>query len=85
MNMVEKVFPGDKEAQAKAAKQLHQFRSMQGLFGRPAAQTAAADMPAHVWWSIYGSCTPELQKIAVQVLSQVLLFKAQALHLQPHV
>ena len=72
MNMVEKVYPGDAETQAKAVKQLQAFRSMQGLFGRPAALTAAAEMPAHAWWSIYGACTPELQKVAVQVLSQVL-------------
>ena len=86
MNIIEKVFPGDEEAQAKAIAQLQQFRSMQGLFGRPAALRAAATMPAYAWWNIYGACTPELQKIAVQVNSQVLIPDCpNILHMQPHV
>jgi len=28
-------------------------------------------MPAHTWWSSYGSETPRLQSLAIKVLSQV--------------
>jgi len=28
-------------------------------------------MPAHTWWSSYGSETPQLQSLAIKVLSQV--------------
>lgn len=77
LNILEKVYPGEDEVQARVVAQLQQFRSMQGLFGRPAAVTAAAKMPAHAWWNMFGACTPELQRVAIQVLSQVI---AQALH-----
>ena len=70
-NIVEKVFPGDTEAQAKVMTQLQQFRSMQGLFGRPAALLSRKGLAPHAWWNIYGACTPELQKLAIQVLSHV--------------
>ena len=71
MNILEKVFRDDPQAQAKALGQLQQFRTMQGLFGRPAARLAADEMAAHAWWNIYGAYTPELQKLAIQVSSQV--------------
>ena len=74
-NILEKVYRDDVASQAKAVEQLHQFRSMQGVFGRPAALLTRKTLGPHAWWSIYGSCTPELQKMAIQVLSQV-----QALH-----
>ena len=70
-NILEKVYPGDATKQAKAIEQLHQFRSMQGIFGRPAALLTRKTMGPHAWWNIYGACTPELQKMAIQVLSQV--------------
>ena len=57
MSIVEKMFPEDEEMQAKAVAQLQQFRSMQGLFGHPAALTAAASMPAHAWLNLYRACT----------------------------
>ena len=54
MNMVEKMFPGDEAAQAKAVAQLQQFRSMQDLFGRSAAQECCSPNAAlcpvkHIW------------------------------------
>ena len=71
MNILEKVFPGELEAQTKALMQLQQFRTRQGLFGRDASDNSARTMAAHAWWNMYGACTPELQKVAIQVLSQV--------------
>ena len=75
MRILEKVYKDDPEAQAKAVGQLQQFRTMQGLFGRPSALLAAdgskSGLNPHAWWNIYGSCTPELQTLAIQVLAQV--------------
>jgi len=34
-------------------------------------KTAAKGMPAHTWWSTFGGGVPELQHVAVKVLSQV--------------
>ena len=41
-----------------------------GLFARPMAVAAAKTMPAHRWWTAFGSGTPELQAVATRVLSQ---------------
>jgi hypothetical protein len=46
---------------------------MEGLFADPTAFLVAKEMPAHTWGSSYGSETPELQSIAIKVLSQVIV------------
>ena len=43
----------------------------EGLFGEAEAHADAAVMPAHQWWSIYGADHPQLQKLAITLLSQV--------------
>ena len=69
--MIERVWHDDVEAQAKAVAQLYRFRKQEGIFARPASKLAAERMPAHAWWAMYGAGCPELQKVAVRVLSQV--------------
>jgi hypothetical protein len=68
--VVEKLLP-KVEDQAEALEQLNKFKSKRGLFGMKAVQEAAKRMPAHSWWQRYGSSCPELQRVAVRVLSQV--------------
>jgi hypothetical protein len=46
---------------------------MEGLFADPTAFLVAKEMPPHTWGSSYGSETPELQSIAIKVLSQVIV------------
>ena len=67
--LVEKMFP-DTQQQVLIAAQLAQFRSRQGLFGRPVAKAAANSLPAYQWWVSFGACVPELQSFAIRVLSQ---------------
>ncbi|ESN90190.1 hypothetical protein HELRODRAFT_182681, partial [Helobdella robusta] len=55
----------------KVVQQHSVYRARQGVFGRPMAIAAAKTMPGHKWWMSFGAQTPELQKIAVRVLSQV--------------
>ena len=47
------------------------YRAGQGVLGRPMTTAAAKEMPSHRWWMSFGAQTPELQHIAVRVLSQV--------------
>ncbi|XP_028120013.1 uncharacterized protein LOC114317473 [Camellia sinensis] len=58
------------DAQVKATNQLLLFRDKQETFGTPLAQRAWKQSNPAEWWIIHGSCAPELQKIAVKVLSQ---------------
>lgn len=47
------------------------FRAGEGIFGSEDALEDAPCMPAHQWWETYGGGHPELQKLAMLVLSQV--------------
>ncbi|XP_028060037.1 uncharacterized protein LOC114263653 [Camellia sinensis] len=58
------------DAQVKATNQLLLFRDKQETLGTPLAQRAWKQSNPAEWWIIHGSCVPELQKIAVKVLSQ---------------
>ncbi|GMP30914.1 hypothetical protein CsSME_00005353 [Camellia sinensis var. sinensis] len=58
------------DAQVKATNQLLLFRDKQETFGTPLVQRAWKQSNPVEWWIIHGSCAPELQKIAVKVLSQ---------------
>jgi hypothetical protein len=66
--IVGKLAPAD--AHARIAQQLHKYRSKQGLFGREAAQDSVAYMPGYTWWESFGAVCPELQSVALKVLSQ---------------
>ncbi|KAL7200287.1 hypothetical protein ACSBR1_032251 [Camellia fascicularis] len=58
------------DAQVKATNQLLLFRDKHETFGTLLAQRAWKQSNPAEWWIIHGSCAPELQKIAVKVLSQ---------------
>jgi hypothetical protein len=60
----------DTDVQVSIANQLSQFRSSHGIFGREIAKAAARSMPAYRWWQSFGASVPELQRLAVRVLSQ---------------
>jgi hypothetical protein len=56
----------------KAARQSYtSFRNREGAFGDQDALADADSMPAWQWWQMYGEGHPELQKVAIRVLSQV--------------
>lgn len=69
--MIERVHAGDVAAQVRAIEQHSVYRAGQGLFARPVAMAASKEMPASRWWMAFGAHIPELQKVAVRVLSQV--------------
>ena len=56
---------------SKAVAQLAMFRERRWVFSRPATWEAARCMPGFSWWKLYGADTPELQYMAVRLLSQV--------------
>lgn len=70
-NIIEKLFHDSAEKQTLALQQLTKFRDSTGIFSRECVKVAAKQIPAHTWWSTFGGGAPELQQIAVKVLSQV--------------
>lgn len=47
------------------------YRAREGEFGCADAVADADSMPAHQWWDMYGGKHPELQRVAIRLLSQV--------------
>jgi hypothetical protein len=70
-NILEKFYPDSIEKQSMALQQLSLFRNSTGLFAREMVKAAANSMPAHTWWLTFGGGIPELQNVAIKVLSQV--------------
>ena len=71
-NIIEKLYSNNVEKQATVLQQLTKFRDSTGIFSRETVKVAAKQMPAHSWWATFGGGVPELQNIAVKVLSQVI-------------
>jgi len=69
--VVEAVHREDVQSQVKAIQQHSAYRAGHGLFSRPMAEAAAKEMPPFRWWLAFGPHVPELQKVAIRVLSQV--------------
>jgi hypothetical protein len=59
----------EKAKKVKAQFLIYKNRS-QGVFMDAAVFADAAEMPAHLWWEMYGAEVPELQYVAMRVLSK---------------
>lgn len=69
--MVERVHANDVSAQVRAIQQHASYRAGHGLFARPVAMAAAKEMAPYRWWMAFGAHVPDLQRVAIRVLSQV--------------
>nr|KJB61550.1 hypothetical protein B456_009G365600 [Gossypium raimondii] len=58
------------DTQVRMVNQLLLFRNEHETFGTLQAQRAWKQMNPTEWWIIYGTCVPELQKLAIKVFSQ---------------
>ncbi|CAJ2663101.1 unnamed protein product [Trifolium pratense] len=56
--------------QIKALNQLTLYREKSDSFGTRLAQDSWSKMRADSWWGYYGTCAPELQFVAIKVVSQ---------------
>lgn len=67
----DRLFYDQSEKAARAKEQLTVFRHRSlGIFGQPGTWAHARTMPAHEWWEMYGAGIPELQYVAMRVLSK---------------
>ena len=55
---------------SKAMVQFMAYKNSRGVFSEAGIFEQAKDMPAHEWWELYGAETPELQLVAMKVLSK---------------
>lgn len=61
---------GDDVKTEQAMRELKNYRSKVGVFGRPTVQNLAKSMTAWEWWRDWGGSAPMLRQLAMKVLSQ---------------
>jgi len=61
----------DKPASSsKTMVQFMAYKNSRGVFSEAGIFEQAKDMPAHEWWELYGADIPEIQRVAMKVLSK---------------
>jgi hypothetical protein len=70
MKALDKLVPNEEECD-NIRQQLSQYMLGQGAFGTNHAVRDRGNLSSLTWWDIYGSGTPQLQRLATRVLSQV--------------
>ncbi|KAI7986661.1 hypothetical protein LOK49_LG14G02252 [Camellia lanceoleosa] len=58
-----------KHLQDLVSLQVDEYRAGKGSFGQGSADRQSSNSPA-LWWSYYGGQCPELQRLAIRILSQ---------------
>jgi Protein of unknown function (DUF 659)/hAT family C-terminal dimerisation region len=69
-NVVHNFFPTDAE-QGVIYGQLANYRNKDGVFGRQDVIKTVTTLPGWQWWQTWGGQVPELQRLAIRILSQV--------------
>ncbi|XP_039803646.1 uncharacterized protein LOC120667686 [Panicum virgatum] len=70
LDVIEKYAGKDVALRNALTKEMKMFRNEEGDFGRPTAKHDRQLMLADEWWQTYGCSAPNLQKLALRVLSQ---------------
>ncbi|XP_026403861.1 uncharacterized protein LOC113299129 isoform X2 [Papaver somniferum] len=61
---------GDKREQDLVTSQVNEYRRASGAFGNADAVDQRTKLAPAEWWSLYGGQCPELQQLAIRILSQ---------------
>jgi len=70
--VVEQFYPDDPDKQANACVQMTAFREKStAAWKRPIVESMRRRVAAYQWWQQFGGHAPELQHIAIRLLSQV--------------
>lgn len=70
-DVIARYYGEDMEAIAAASRQLEAYRTRKGRVGCPACVANMKLMSSWSWWSKYGGHVPQLQAVAMEILSLV--------------
>ncbi|XP_039119289.1 uncharacterized protein LOC120255512 [Dioscorea cayenensis subsp. rotundata] len=70
LDVIERYSNENSDLRSKLTSEMKFFRTAQGDFGRRSAISDRNLMAPDEWWLCYGTSTPNLQKLAIRVLSQ---------------
>lgn len=65
---IQKLIP-EHQMQDKIISELSKYKMAQGLFCNPLAVRSRKTRSPAEWWSLYGSSAPNLQQLAIKILS----------------
>lgn len=66
---IERLVP-ETNIQDQIVREIHMYKNATGDLGRPIAVRARDNLLPGEWWSIYGGGCPNLQRLAIRILSQ---------------
>ncbi|XP_073099112.1 uncharacterized protein [Elaeis guineensis] len=70
LDIIERYSFGNPTLQGNLTNEMRLFRNAENDFGRSSAINDRSRLAPDEWWVTYGSCAPNLQKLAIRVLSQ---------------
>ncbi|XP_061347945.1 uncharacterized protein LOC133293390 [Gastrolobium bilobum] len=70
LDVIEKYAYGDPDLNSKLTSEMRIFKNAELDFGRPSATRERNTVMPDQWWESYGCGAPNLQKLAIRVLSQ---------------
>ncbi|XP_073104385.1 uncharacterized protein [Elaeis guineensis] len=70
LDVIERYSFGNPTLQENLTNEMRLFRNAENDFGRSSAINDRSRLAPDEWWVTYGSCAPNLQKLAIRVLSQ---------------
>ncbi|XP_061353108.1 uncharacterized protein LOC133297896 [Gastrolobium bilobum] len=70
LDVIEKYAYGDPDLNSKLTSEMRIFKNAELDFGRPSAKRERNTVMPNQWWGSYGCGAPNLQKLAIRVLSQ---------------
>ncbi|XP_058727094.1 uncharacterized protein LOC131598519 [Vicia villosa] len=70
LDVIEKYAYDSKDLRSKLTAKMASFKNCEGSFGRTIAVENRDEVLPDQWWDTYGTEAPNLQKLAIQILSQ---------------
>ncbi|XP_058785191.1 uncharacterized protein LOC131660077 [Vicia villosa] len=70
LDVIEKYAYDSKDLRSKLTAEITSFKNCEGSFGRTTAVENRDDVLPDQWWDTYGTEAPNLQKLAIRILSQ---------------
>ncbi|XP_058767770.1 uncharacterized protein LOC131641485 [Vicia villosa] len=70
LDVIEKYAYDSKDLRSKLTAEMTSFKNCEGSFGRTTAVENRDDVLPDQWWDTYGTEAPNLQKLAIRILSQ---------------
>ncbi|XP_058761846.1 uncharacterized protein LOC131635252 [Vicia villosa] len=70
LDVIEKYAYDSKDLRSKLTAEMNSFKNCEGSFGRTTAVENRDEVLPDQWWDTYGTEAPNLQKLAIRILSQ---------------